>query len=326
MDGDYHLLDSLYQQIMGYELPAHLSDGKSADYMDDDDLMDIDQDNDDGGETVRSDVDTPRCPIFTPTIPTASGSREEDASVGAASPSPSSVQDNLDLTRHPLEARQAIYQDHFEDHLVRYEDLCAPPICASHPNLGPEIFAAYLHHTTFTLRTWVNYDHVAARFYSHHRMVDAGTPRFTRSQGTLQRIVKTNVAYRDIRKLRLMIGSAWRDFLTIDLEVVPQEDGGNVVQVVRHYRDEQQAPRIYFSRAFARFVDKIVETLDGHRLPRGQRGMQLRELLGFAMLCRYKPNADGMYEEELSRYGKRVRAAYRGDWMDGGEWALRYFA
>lgn len=88
----------------------------------------------------------------------------------------------MDLNTMTSAEREAYYENIFGKQVERLRTLEFPSLSTEYPNLAAEINAAYLRHTKFSVKVWLNYDPVAERFFYDRRKQDCGTLRLSPKQ------------------------------------------------------------------------------------------------------------------------------------------------
>lgn len=87
-----------------------------------------------------------------------------------------------------------------------------PTLCNVYPELANDIVGAYLEHTTFVVKVWVNYDAAWKKFFVDRRAQDCGKLIVNARDGlSLQGLAANNV---QVKRVRLEVGTAFRHLCT----------------------------------------------------------------------------------------------------------------
>lgn len=78
-----------------------------------------------------------------------------------------------DLDMLSKEGRQQHYKRLWSGKEIPLQEIKAPSLLQNHPDLAGEIITAYLSHTTFVVKVWINYDTSVANFYTDKRAEDS---------------------------------------------------------------------------------------------------------------------------------------------------------
>ena len=89
-----------------------------------------------------------------------------------------------------------------------------PTLCNIYPDLADEIIGAYLEHTTFVVKVWVNYDAAWKKFFVDGRFHDCGRVIVNAKESLLLQGLAANDV--QMTRVRFEIGSAFRPFCTSD--------------------------------------------------------------------------------------------------------------
>ncbi|EMC95668.1 hypothetical protein BAUCODRAFT_34433 [Baudoinia panamericana UAMH 10762] len=127
------------------------------------------------------------------------------------------------LSTMSFDERQDKYWECFHElDAVPIEKLAIPDLCHEYPPFGDEIFAAYLRYTTFSCKTWVNYDATACMFYvDEQRLKTCGKLRI--SAIAMQHLLETNLDRAPLPTVRFDVGTPFRSlaYLTLEVRMTP---------------------------------------------------------------------------------------------------------
>ena len=111
--------------------------------------------------------------------------------------------------------REAFYKQHFGNKVEPLKCLQSPELVHEFPKFGAEIIAAYLQHTIFTVKVWINYDAAADRFYFDNRAQDCGKLRLS------ERHINFDTKVQEFGKIRFEIGTPFTEILTATIFAAP---------------------------------------------------------------------------------------------------------
>ncbi len=125
------------------------------------------------------------------------------------------------LTSMSPERREMYYRKAFGKNVEPLTHIEAPDECSAFPLLADEIFEAYLRHTTFAVRVYVNYDALHGRFYNAHDQRFHTCGKLKLSPRMYSRIEQTpNFA---INKVRFELCTAFNSLCTMSVRAGPVE-------------------------------------------------------------------------------------------------------
>lgn len=78
------------------------------------------------------------------------------------------------LASKTLTERMVYFRRPFFRTVVPIQSISEPELCQKLPDFAEDITTAYLQHTTFTAKVWVNYDAACKKFYDDTRAEDCG--------------------------------------------------------------------------------------------------------------------------------------------------------
>lgn len=206
------------------------------------------------------------------------------------------------------EKRLEAYADAFADYVEPLEILDECAYCEKYPDYREEIQTAYLQHTTFTAKIWVNYDAVDGEFHDGRRSDDCG--KLYLSTSDRKHLDSPNLERCEMQKVRLLITTPFRDLCQIDLHMV-NTDTGRGIQA-----QGNMLPAGKGHGSLINFLKRCLDDIEHIGLTHGVSGMTLQDLYRFAMLFRRRPAQEG-----LTIYKMRISQEWEMPCKDGGEWA-----
>lgn len=133
------------------------------------------------------------------------------------------------------EERESLYEGLFARQYEHLHLLEWPELHRTYPQFARKINAAYLRHTTFIVKVWINYDAVAHRFYWDDRAQDCGHIRVLNKE-LVDRLHFTQHAF---SKVRFEVCTPFTLLATMKLVVEPTGlKGAPCLRVLRGVRDE----------------------------------------------------------------------------------------
>ena len=231
--------------------------------------------------------------------PALSGGDGDDTNRDALMDTKDRTQVDDELLNMDVEQRKEVWKRTFSRFAEPLSCLAGPDECNTYPQYQPEIIAAYLQYTTFTVEIWANYDSATKKFYIDQRVNDCGL---------LKQSLKDHIMELDpneeleLRRVRLEIGSPFASLCTISIRVVPSKlDVGATLQA-RILHVDPENPRL------TKFVEGVCAEIDGIALPYDQFGMRLVDIEHIASMFRRYPTHD---EARVKKWNTNM-----GPWMD----------
>jgi len=177
-----------------------------------------------------------------------------------------------DLATMSAEDRAAYYETAFTRD-VPITMIAVPEACNVFPELAEEIVAAYVEHTTFIFKIWVNHDAAANRFYTDNNWArDCGKLVFSpKTKRYLRKVETHKVLYRNIR---FEIGTPFRALAHFTLEVRPCKLP-NILPCVDVLLDDltHEHPRL-----MAYLRHEVVDDIRDADPTNGKEGMNFKDL------------------------------------------------
>ena len=189
-----------------------------------------------------------------------------------------------DLTISPFEEltqieRERAYIRKFAKQVEPLHCIDPPSECEIYPDFRREIFGAYLHFTTFTMKVWVNYDAASKKFYMDNRANDCGKlmmrPEDTRYLSDFP------PGLLEIGHVRFELGTPFRTLCLVNFRaaVSPTNIDGYLSAKVDSLTHDHPA--------LLNFIKHICAKVKEFHLPHGQKGLRLKDLEELAsMFCR----------------------------------------
>lgn len=212
-------------------------------------------------------------------------------------PLPSDTTTSEEQTTTP-EFDSQLYEALYAGKEVQLKDVAYPAEAYERPDLQEQIMAAYLKHTTFTVKVWANFDAAEEKFFDKgQRLQDCGSLRLPADSANM--LKSSEVTFHHIR---FDIGTAFRTLVKLNLDLqYEDEDGGTpYVAVSGKYKSHGDV------RAFRDFIQWAVNSIRETSI---QKAMTYQDLNRFAALFKRENdgNAYKQHQWEKPLYG-------------GGEW------
>lgn len=231
---------------------------------------------------------------------------EDDTPLVRTGSSPTEQSDE-ELDRTELRLRLELLANIYASEPVQLKDFEPPPECFQCPDQqsSDAIFSAYIAHTVFHVKVWINFDARENVFFEGAR--SAGCGKLQLPEGLYETLAEAVPAYFSYQHVCFEIGTPFRTLALVDLNIEDGADGATLQvdsELVRGH-DEKVGLEKYIQHC-CRWIK--------HNGPRGLAhdiaGLRFQDLEAFASLfCRDRevsPGRDEYWEEP--QYG-------------GGEWA-----
>jgi hypothetical protein len=192
------------------------------------------------------------------------------------------------------------FEKTFATQEVELKRFAAPPQCGQHPDQVQDILEAYLDHTTFTVKIWVNFDAAENVFFKGTRAEACGKLQIP--QPKLDFLLGTNPDDINFRNVRLDICTPFRTLARIYMNM--REKRGDALLDV-----DGEMVRLYPPRALIPLHEFLADRVRRLNNVGIDRNLDMQDLVGIARLFRRRHEDD----QEDDEWEKPC--------YEGGEWA-----
>ena len=184
------------------------------------------------------------------------------------------------LTKMNAAEREKYYESKFSNQAEPLHILQFPSLASEYPLFAAEINAAYLRHTTFVVKVWINYDAMAERFYYDDRASDCGTLRLS------QKDIDTKLKPNEFGKIRFEVRTPFTYLARITIGVESTKLSlGPRIQGVKFRYFNNPAP------LFADTIWDIGRTIQSDFEVSGAKGLNYDDIVTLAACFKVRPRA-----------------------------------
>lgn len=195
------------------------------------------------------------------------------------SSSDSGEYETINLRDYDRAGREDLYARSYNEGTIPLNDFKIPNACDEFPEFAEEILAAYVKHTTFTVKVWANYDSYTKKWYRQpSRLETCGKLQLSaRSRQCLEHQVRGL----QFSRIQLQIGNPFRTLFNVNLHVVDGQLQVNGVEV----RKDVHAPH-----SMLRWVVRdAIGRIEGDGIIQGRFALSMEDLNNIAKEFVYKP-------------------------------------
>ena len=180
-----------------------------------------------------------------------------------------------------------------------------PPLAEDHPDLAEGIVEAYLRHTTFTVKVWVNYDAAGEKFFCDKRARDCG--ELVLSTTDYQRLQRKLSTVIELSRVRFGVGTPFKVLYHLEVSVPNSKLDLHGDFKVNLNPATSKHPLLL------EHLQDVFDKIEDLSLPHGQKGLQLCNIEHLAAMLVRRPTTEEVQKKDRER-GSMYR--FTSPWMD----------
>lgn len=188
----------------------------------------------------------------------------------------------MDLTTMDPSEREEYYEQLFSKQVEPLHLLEFPSLTSDYPHLADEINTAYLRHTIFTVKIWINYDAATGRFFNDVRAEDCGLLRI------LNKKILPLLAKYEYSRVRFELCTPFTQLATILITTQAPSTSASTTETIRLRPPKRRL--VIDEHVLGLGVSHLIRVIREDFEPTGTLGLGWQDLVTLAAKMRILPD------------------------------------